>query len=309
MKKFTLLAAGCLALNLCASLALAQTSGRTKRPVTKKIHLYIAGDIADCRRQAAAESTAMQTASLVMTQLKTDKQTSIPAYVLTLGDNTYPIGKPEEFSDCYQPTWGQFKEQTLPAPGNHDYGVPKALGYFNYFAEIAGPERRGYYAKQVGPWLLLSLNSNIDGTAMQAQMEWLKQQLAQSKAACTLAFWHHPVFSSGGHGNNEVMAEAWKLLYQAKADLVMAAHDHNYERFAALNAEGGRDDKQGILSFVVGTGGAKLTPMLLPKEHTQVRDNSSYGVLKLVLKDKAYEWEFLGLTGQKFTDTGKGLCH
>jgi len=286
-----------------------QRNNRNHRPTPKQVHLYVAGDIADCRKRPASESTAMRTAELLQTQFQADKQAGINSYVLTLGDNTYPIGRPEEFSDCYQPTWGQFKQQTLPSPGNHDYGVPKALGYFNYFGELAGPERRGYYAKQIANWLILSLNSNIEGEAMQAQMEWLKQQLAGNKAKCTLAFWHHPVFSSGGHGNNEIMLEAWKLLAQAKADLVLSSHDHNYERFAAMNANGARDDKSGILSFVVGTGGAKLTPMFLAKEHSQVKDNSSYGVLKLVLKDKAYDWEFVGLSGQKFSDSGTGLCH
>lgn len=290
----------------------AMAATRHKKIPTKQFNLYIAGDIGDCRKRPAAESMAMRTAELINAQLQHDKlvdKRELQSYVLTLGDNTYPIGKPEEFSECYEPSWGQFKSITLPAPGNHDYGVPKALGYFNYFAELAGPERRGYYARQLGNWLVLSLNSNIDGIAMQTQMTWLKQQLDQSKASCTLAFWHHPVFSSGGHGNNEIMLPAWKLLAQAKAELVLASHDHNYERFAAMNGDGQRDDKTGILSFVVGTGGAKLSPMFLQKEHTQVSDNNSYGVLKLVLKDKSYEWEFLGLPGQKFKDKGNGVCH
>lgn len=312
---------GCVSLG---SADAAETSSRNKRVTNKKIHLYVAGDIADCRKRPASESMAMRTADLIAQQLQQDKvndkastksntkaelKSETQSYVLTLGDNTYPIGNPDEFSDCYEPSWGQFKKLTLPSPGNHDYGVPKALGYFNYFGDLAGPERRGYYAKRVGNWLLLSLNSNIDGNAMQAQMSWLKQQLDQSKASCTLAFWHHPVFSSGGHGNNDIMLPAWKLLVQAKADLVLASHDHHYERFAAINGENQRDDKAGIVSFVVGTGGAKLSPMFLQKEHSQISDNNTHGVLKLVLKEKSYEWEFLPVEGQKLKDKGNGLCH
>lgn len=267
--------------------------------------VYAAGDIADCRKEAASDSMAARTAELVAAALEKDGK----ALVVTLGDNTYPVGKPEEFSRCYEPTWGRFKARTLPSPGNHDYAMPKALGYYNYFGELAGPERRGYYATRLGNWQLISLNSNLDQDQMQPQLEWLKEQLSNNKRLCTLAFWHHPLVSSGGHGNNEVMQAAWKILSDAKADIVLASHDHDYERLAPLDANGERDDKNGIRSFVVGTGGARLTPMFLPKPATEIRDNSTFGVLKLSLHEKSYEWEFLPVAGQSFTDQGKGVCH
>jgi hypothetical protein len=274
-----------------------------EKPVS--ITIYAAGDIADCKRKSPLESMAARTAELIATGLAKDST----ARVVTLGDNTYPIGKPEEFNKCYEPTWGRFKDKTLPSPGNHDYGMPKALGYYNYFGELAGPDRRGYYATQLGKWLLLSLNSNVDKNQMQEQLTWLKAELANNKQNCTLAFWHHPVYSSGGHGNNKNMQEAWTMLAAAKADIVLTSHDHNYERFAPLDANGDRDDKNGILSFIVGTGGAKLTPMFLPKGATAVRDNSAHGVLKLDLHDKSYEWEFLPIPDQSFADKGKRICH
>lgn len=274
-----------------------------EKPVS--VTVYAAGDIADCKRKPPLESMADRTAELISTGLAKDSS----ARAITLGDNTYPVGKPEEFNKCYEPTWGRFKDKTLPSPGNHDYGMPKALGYYNYFGELAGPDRRGYYATQLGKWLLLSLNSNLDKNQMQVQLEWLKAELASNKQSCTLAFWHHPVYSSGGHGNNKNMQEAWAMLVAAKADIVLTSHDHDYERFVPLDANGDRDDKNGIRSFVVGTGGAKLTPMFLPKSASEVRDNSTYGVLKLSLHDKSYEWEFLPVPGQSFSDKGKAACH
>lgn len=280
-------------------------NARKNIPKPANITVYAAGDIADCRKKPAAESVAARTSDMIASALEKDSN----AIVITLGDNTYPIGKPEEFSDCYDPTWGRFKERTLPSPGNHEYGMPKALGYYNYFGEIAGPERHGYYAKHAGAWHILSLNSNLDPAQMEKQVSWLKEELSHSKSMCTLAFWHHPAYSSGGHGNNTHMHSIWKILAAAKADIVLTSHDHDYERFAPLDGNGDRDDKNGIRSFVVGTGGAKLTPMFLPKAATEIRDNNTHGVLKLTLQEKSYEWEFLPVQGSNFSDKGKGSCH
>ncbi|MFZ6813862.1 metallophosphoesterase family protein [Undibacterium sp. Rencai35W] len=291
-----------------APLVLASESGqasKTKPQVAKSVTVYVAGDIADCRKKPFTESMAEKTAELVEAGLANDPK----AVALTLGDNTYPVGKPEEFSQCYDPTWGRFKARTLPSPGNHDYGMPSAHGYYNYFGELAGPDRRGYYSRKVGQWQLISLNSNVDGAQMQAQLQWLKEELNNNPRRCTLAFWHHPVFSTGGHGNNDIMQAAWKLLSDAKADIVLTSHDHDYERFVPLDEHGNIDQKNGIRSFVVGTGGAKLTPMFFPKIITEIRDNATYGVLKLSLHEKSYDWEFLPVAGQSFTDKGSGSCH
>jgi hypothetical protein len=271
------------------------------------ITLYSAGDIADCRKTPAEQTMAAQTAKLINTDLARNKN----AYVITLGDNTYPIGKPEEFNNCYDKTWGKFKAITLPSPGNHDYGVPMANGYYNYFDDLAGPGRRGYYKKTLGNWLLLSLNSNIKGQAMQEQKRWLKGVLAQRQSTCVMAFWHHPVFSSGGHGNVQAMREVWEMLADARVDLVLSSHDHDYERFAPLDKHG-RPDNNGIRSFVVGTGGANLTSMLFVKDGSEIRQNDSHGVLKLQLRSNSYSWEFLSVTKpnqQGFTDQGDSNCH
>lgn len=291
---------------LSGALAAVETAhaGKAKAPA-KSLTVYAAGDIADCRKAPPLETMAAQTAALINAGLAKDNK----ALVLTLGDNTYPVGHPEEFSECYDATWGQFKARTLPSPGNHDYSMPLALGYYNYFDELAGPERRGYYRKSMGNWQLFSLNSNLDGQSMQEQLSWLKTELKQSKATCTLAYWHHPVYSSGGHGDNKNMLEAWRILALAKAELVLTSHNHDYERLVPLNAKGEPDERNGMRSFVVGTGGAKLTPMYFPKITSEIRDNNTHGVLKLQLHANSYDWEFLPVPGQTFSDKGHGVCH
>jgi 3',5'-cyclic AMP phosphodiesterase CpdA len=269
--------------------------------------VYAAGDIAYCDKKPALLSDANDSARLVEAGLAATPD----AAVLLLGDIVYQKGTAREFRDCYGPTWGRFKARTHPAPGNHEYYTPGAQGYFDYFGSAAG---RGYYSLTLGAWHVVSLDSNLKGAAQQAQLEWLKADLAASGARCTLAYWHHPLYSSGWHGSVAVMRPAWELLYDAGAELVLSGHDHTYERFRPQDANGKRDPERGIVQFVVGTGGAYYTPFKLPLKNSKMRDNSRFGVLKLVLRDDSYEWEFLesnydGFPNGQAPDRGKGTCH
>jgi 3',5'-cyclic AMP phosphodiesterase CpdA len=269
--------------------------------------VYVAGDIARCAYRDVAYSGAADTARTVAAGLAADPG----AMVLTLGDHTYPHGKAKEFSDCYGPTWGRFKDRTWPSPGNHEYYTQKAAPYFAYFGERAG---RGYYSLDVQGWHIVSLDSNLTPAAHLAQMEWLRADLASHPARCTLAFWHHPLYSSGGHGSIPKMREAWRLLQEAGAELVLSGHDHDYERFAPQDADGHLDRARGMRQFVVGTGGAYPTPFLLTVKNSEMRDNGRTGVLRLRLLDGRYEWEFLEsgrLTplGLPPPDRGSDVCH
>lgn len=266
--------------------------------------VYAAGDIADCRRVRPEKSGAAETAALVENELTRNDQ----AIVLSLGDHTYPDGRPGEFKNCYQATWGRFKERTYPTPGNHEYRTRGADGYFDYFGKAAGDHQAGYYHFQAGDWQIISLNSNLSGKAFSAQLDWLQSVLAQSPSRCTLAYWHHPVFSSGSHGNEDIMQPAWRMLADAKAELVLSAHDHHYERFAPMNADGKADHAQGTRQFIVGTGGARLTKFRLFKRHSEATSNTSHGVLKLVLSPDTYTWEFMPSQPQDQTDRGSGTC-
>ncbi|MBI3229808.1 MAG: metallophosphoesterase [Burkholderiales bacterium] len=269
------------------------------------VTVYAAGDIADCRDTSAANSDALRTAKLLQPLLQQDPQ----ARVLTLGDNTYPVGAPSEFRDCYQPTWGQFKSRTHPSPGNHDYYTAQGAGYYDYFGELAGPQKRGYYRVQIGSWQVFSLNSNLKGVEQKDQIAWLKQELAANPARCTLAYWHHPVFSSGGHGNSSRMQAVWDTLAAANADLVLVGHDHDYERFAPQDPEGKLDPARGIAQFVVGTGGSGLSPFGMRRANSEKGQNEVHGVLKLVLKDDGYDWQFLAVDATRFQDKGSAACH
>jgi acid phosphatase type 7 len=252
-----------------------------------------AGDIAACGSQAT-EATARLLDGL-------------PGTVFAVGDNAYPSGSSNDYRDCYDPTWGRHKARTRPAPGNHDYESPGALPYFNYFGANAGPSGLGYYRYRLGAWQIYSLNSNVAMDPGSPQGQWLRRELAANPSTCALAYWHHPLFSSGPNGDNTATRSLWRALYDYDADVVISGHDHAYERFALQDPDGRPDPDRGIRQFIVGTGGANLTSPVRVHANSDVRWSVS-GVLELVLRTNSYTWRFLTDRGA-VADVGSGLCH
>ena len=229
-----------------------------------------------------------------------------PTAVFTLGDNAYPDGTLAQFNSFYAPSWGQFKSKTYPTPGNHDYHVSGASGYFSYFGSRAPAV---YYAWNVGAWRMYALNSEIAHDAGSAQIAWLKKDLAANPKACVGAYWHKPLFSSAKHGNIAGGRPFWDALYAANADLILVAHDHTYERFAPQTPSGQRDTARGIREFVVGTGGAGTYAFTTIQPNSEVRKTGVWGVLRLTLRASSYEWRFEPIAGQTFAESGSQSCH
>ncbi|MEP7378988.1 MAG: LamG-like jellyroll fold domain-containing protein, partial [Chloroflexota bacterium] len=258
-----------------------------------------AGDIASC------SSTGDEATAALLSTISGD--------VLALGDNVYESGTLTEFNNCYNPTWGQAKARTHPAPGNHEYGTANAAGYFSYFGSAAGSPSLGYYSYNYGTWHIVVLNSNcanVSCAAGSTQEQWLRADLAASSNQCTLAFWHHPRFSSGNsHGNNTETGPLFQALYDYNADVALAGHEHNYERFAPQTPSAAADPLRGIREFVVGTGGRSHYGFGSLQPNSQVRNADTYGVLKLNLKPGGYDWEFMPEAGKTFTDSGSDVCH
>lgn len=261
--------------------------------------LIAAGDISECDSNAD-EATARLVESLSGT-------------VAALGDLAYDSGSPSEFDRCYSPTWGRFRDRSRPVPGNHEYVTPGAAGYFEYFGEVAGSRGASWYAYDMGAWRIYALDSNCSQAGGcgegSPQLEWLRGDLAQAPRDCVLAYWHHPRFSSGRHGSSTAVQPFWQLLSDSGADVVLVAHDHLYERFTPLDAAGEPDPERGIRSFVVGTGGKDLYTFrdIIPR--SEVRDHDTYGVLVMTLRDSSYDWRFVPIEGETFTDQGSGECH
>ena len=282
------------------SLSKGQTKPVVKAAVDEPAILVGAGDIADCRDLSGAEATA-----------KLLEQ--IPGTVMAVGDLAYPDGSKENF-ECYDKTWGRVKARTRPAPGNHEFRSAAATPYFGYFGGAAGDPKDGYYSYALGTWHIIVLNSeckDVGGCDLASrQVQWLRADLASHPEACTLAYWHKPLFSSGSaHGNDLEMKPLWQALYEGNADVVINGHDHNYERFAPQNPDGRSDAVRGIREFVVGTGGKSHRPIVLAKPNSESRNATAYGVLKLTLHAGAYDWQFISETGKQFADSGSAKCH
>jgi hypothetical protein len=228
--------------------------------------------------------------------------------VYTTGDNAYPSGSAEDFRNCYDPTWGRHRDRTFPSPGNHEYQTPGATGYFDYFGAAAGPYGLGYYSYTAGSWRIFSLNSEIGMEAGSVQYEWLRAELTANRARCTAAYWHRPLFTSGPNGPSSKVRDVFALLVQFGAEIVLTGHEHLYERFAPMTADGRIDPANGMRQFIVGTGGAELYRPGSPRPGSEVQA-SVFGVLALTLGDSAYRWEFVPVQGQTFTDSGAGQCH
>jgi hypothetical protein len=234
--------------------------------------------------------------------------------VLTFGDLQYQNGTLAKFLGSYDRSWGRFKAKTRPAVGNHEYLTPGAAGYFDYFGSLAGERGKGYYSFDAGGWHFVALNSecsDVGGCGPDSpQYEWLRADLAASTARCTAAYWHHPRFSSGQYQDNAAYQPFWELLYADGAEVVMAGHDHNYQRYAPMTPRGFRDDAFGIRQFVVGTGGKNhyaVDPA--PVANREVANDKTYGVLRLTLRAGGYDWAFVPSVGGTFTDAGSGTCH
>jgi hypothetical protein len=239
--------------------------------------------------------------------------------VLTLGDEQYDDATLGKFQQVYDGSWGRANALNRPAIGNHEYLTSGAAGYFDYFNGsgnqngVAGPRDKGYYSFNLGTWHVIELNSNCTKVACgsgSTQERWLQSDLASNPTNCTLAFWHHPRWSSGLAGNNANMGSLVTDLYRAGADVILAGHDHLYERFGPQTPSAGADSKNGIREFIVGTGGSNHTSIATVAANSEVRNTTTFGVLELTLHPTSYDWEFVPDTGSgSFTDSGSTPCH
>jgi uncharacterized protein YjdB len=232
----------------------------------------------------------------------------IAGTVFVAGDNVYDDGTAQEFANCYEPTWGRHKARTRPVPGNHEYNIPGATGYYDYFGAAAGDPAKGYYSFDLGAWHILMLNSNIPARIGSDQLAWIAADLDAHPAQCALAVYHHPVFSVDSGSTR--MRDVWNLLYDRGAELVINGHQHNYQRLAPLDRAGQSDPALGVREFIVGTGGKGVGGLKTPPgPPSEVAYKGGLGVLKLTLRPGSYDWEFVSEAGKIFSDSGSASCH
>lgn len=273
----------------------AQADAPTGDPV-----IVAAGDISDCGNVED-----------YMTAVLLD---SIPGTVLAIGDTAYGSASLQEFNDCYGPSWGRHKDRTRPIPGNHEYASPGANGYFTYFGNAATPlepgctrDCKGYYSFDLGAWHIVALNTEIPNQSGSEQEQWLRADLAANPRTCTLAYWHRPRFSSVRPANVSAH-DLFQVLYDYGADVLLSGHDHAYERFAPQDPGGQIAPTRGVRQFIVGTGGSILKDFGFIQPGSEARNSETFGVLKMTLHPTGYDWQFVPIEGQSFTDSGSSSC-
>jgi len=241
------------------------------------------------------------------------------ARVFTAGDNAYPDGRASDFTTKYEPAWGLFKARTMPSPGNHEYRTAGASGYFDYFSATPAapvpntPENpgltpgQGYYSYDLGSWHILSLNSNISMAIGSSQYEFVQDDLTTNGALCELAYWHHPIASSGQHGNQAVARPIFELFDTQGGDLVLNGHDHNYEAFKKINYLG-EESESGVRQIIVGTGGTGLRGQGFVQPGSEERNFNTHGIVDINLSPTGYSGQFVPVPGKTFTDSFEGMC-
>ncbi|MFN8592782.1 MAG: metallophosphoesterase [Thermomicrobiales bacterium] len=291
--------------------------------------LIAVGDIANCGSDPKNNPDPQKSKGVIAVSTLLGKVLPTNGRLAVMGDLAYSSGTPDQFHYCYDKYLSAFKSQTYPVPGNHEYFYncnPQSTScdaspYFTYFGSRAGSIGKGYYSYDYAGWHIIALNSSgsepvgdpcgwVSCTGNSPQGIWLKQDLkskAAQSAKCTLAYWHHPRFSSGAHGNNPEVEPFWRILSKFGVDVVLNGHSHDYERFAPMDAAGKKNGKTGMREFVVGTGGGELADFHKPVDNSQVRIKQ-FGVLKLTLYPDHYDWEFL-TTPSGTADSGTGKCH
>jgi hypothetical protein len=272
-------------------------------PTTTDPVIAAAGDIA-CPAGYTVTATSCR-------HLQTSNLLDGVAAVLPVGDLQYDSTY-SNFLASYDPTWGRFKSISHPVPGNHEGSA--AAAYFQYWGDQAGETGKGWYSYDIASWHVVAINSNqcaLSGCyAGSAQELWVRADLAAHPAACTLAYWHQPRWASGTTlTDNDYMSTIYADLYEAGVDVLVAGHNHAYERFLPMNPSGVVDDARGIQEFIVGTGGKDHSGSTTLRQNSVLRHNATFGVLKLTLHERSYEWNFQPEAGATFTDSGNRGCH
>ena len=273
-----------------------------------------AGDIAVC-----GTTNDEKTAAIIDSIAREDSVSKVADAVFTVGDHVYPNGAMVNWNACWKSSWGDTTKRIMrnlrPSIGNHDLDNGFGEAYYQIFGKSAGAKGLGYYAYDLGEWKIISLNSEIvtnpafSPETRREQEAWLRKELEGNTKKCTIAYFHRPRFSSGGHSGDLRMTGVWNILYEHNVDLVINGHEHHYERFDPQTPAGLRDTVKGIPQIIVGTGGASLTGTRNPVQRNSARRIvGHYGILKLTLGAGEYQHAFLDTEGRVW-DRASGKCH
>jgi hypothetical protein len=243
--------------------------------------------------------------------------------ILGLGDYQYPDGSMSDFNTYFDRSgWGANVPKLYPvlAP-NHDqyWRAGSTMNYFNgggasgYKAPVILSPQQSYSFDRNG-WHFMAINGacyvDTANCSTSAVLRWVEADLAAHPAQCTIAYWHQPYFTSttSGHGQFTEFRPVVDALHAGGVDVVLQGHQHDYERFAP-QTPGRVADPNGMRAFVVGTGGIGFYGFRDIAPNSVTRSDSTYGVLRMTLREGEYDWQFVRTGGTSYNDSGVGTCH
>jgi acid phosphatase type 7 len=312
--------------------ALAEAKSEFEAPIGV---LLAVGDIARCGDEPDRQHDEA-VAAIAAREIERAEAADLPVRLILLGDLAYPGGTAKQYEECFDPAWGDFKELSLPVPGNHEYRrKDEPTAFFSYFGEAPATvegeplvhsegHEAGFYDLRfpdphTGPWLLIGLNTGEERAP--ADTDWLRDVLEENRGAgdegarCVLAFAHHFRFSSGLHGHDmdeedpaaplndaKAMKGTFDILDNFEASVLLSGHDHHFEQFAPQDTDGNADP-EGLRSFIVGTGGGEPYLQELgfrfeqQAANQEFLDGEHYGLLRIELYEDRYSWAFVRADG------------
>ena len=245
-----------------------------------------------------------------------------------------------DYQASYDSTWGALastaggpiaNQNIHPIPGNHEYGdvndtdaplLANASTYFSNFGPSGLNElpsgvnspSNDWYSFNIpvngGTWHVISLDSEctaVGGCGSGSPEEtFLKNDLAANAGVCTIVNIHEPRWSVGPLGNEGAYATFWGDAVAAHVAMVLNGHDHDYEHFGPMDANG-NPVTNGTSEFIVGTGGGNLDAQSGTSPALLASDFNDFGVLKLTLHSTGADYAFQTVGGA-IKDSGTVGC-
>jgi predicted phosphodiesterase len=206
-------------------------------------------------------------------------------FVIMAGDNIYGRERPQDFAKKFEKPYAALLSAKVPfyaALGNHDDPTQRFYKPFNMNGER-------FYTFKKGDARFFALDSNYMD---REQLKWLEEQLSRSTDRWKIAYFHHPLYSSGGrHGSEVDLREQIEPLFvKHGVDVVFAGHEHFYERIKP---------QKGIYYFIAGSAAKLAKGDIRRTQLTEKGVDTDYTFMLAELGKDTMQFQVLSRAGRR----------